>query len=171
MLMTKFFKSDIGRFARICSLTEPQASVGTALYYASYFGLEFGVQDLLERGMDPNILGGEYGRPLQAASARNHTRTVQILLAGGADIDGVGGKYGTAVHAASSQGHFEIVQVLINAGAMVGKLHPQIAPPSRNRKFEHSPLSTAHDIGHTQMVGIILNAYMNDPVARARSSV
>jgi len=167
-LMIDFFMSDGGKVARICSLTEPHAngpndSVGTPLYYASRFGLELVVQELLRRGMDTNILGGEYGRPLQAASAGNHTRTVQILLAGGADVDGVGGKYGTAVHAASSQGHFEIVQVLINAGAMVGKLHPQFATPSHNMKFKHSPLSTAHDIGHTQMVGIILNAYMNDP--------
>ncbi|THV82876.1 Pfs, NACHT and ankyrin domain protein [Aureobasidium pullulans] len=169
MLMTKFFKSDTERFARICSLTEPQASVGTALYYASYFGLEFGVQDLLKRGVDTNILGGEYGRPLQAASVRNHTRTVQILLAGGADVDGVGGKYCTAVHAASSQGHFETVQVLINAGAMVGEMDAQIAPLRPGWRIEHSPLSTAHKIGHTQMLGIILNTYMNDP--RCASSI
>lgn len=117
-LMIDFFMSDGGKVARICSLTEPHAngpndSVGTPLYYASQFGLELVVQELLRRGMDTNFLGGEYGRPLQAASAGNHTRTVQILLAGGADVDGVGGPYDTAVQAASSEGHFETVQVLI----------------------------------------------------------
>ncbi|THV65743.1 hypothetical protein D6D28_08865 [Aureobasidium pullulans] len=164
-LMIEFFMSDEGKFARICRLTAPQVndSVGTPLYYASYFGLELVVQELLRRGMDTNILGGEYGTPLQAASARNHTRTVQILLAGGADVNGVGGLHDTAVQAASSQGHFETVQVLINAGAMVGQMDAQIAALRPKWIPEHSPLSTAHDIGHTQMVGIILNAYMNDP--------
>ncbi|KAL2025681.1 hypothetical protein VTO58DRAFT_103907 [Aureobasidium pullulans] len=167
-LMIEFFMSDGGKVARICSLTEPQAngsndSVGTPLHYASHFGLELVVQELLRRGMDTNILGGKYGRPLQAASARNHTRTVQILLAGGADVNGMGGTHETAVQAASSQGHFETVQALIDAGAMVGPMNDQMIAARLGRSLKHSPLSTAHDIGHTQMVGIILNAYMNDP--------
>ena len=160
--------------ARICSLTEPQAngpndSVGTPLYYASHFGLELVVQELLRRGKDTNILGGRYGRPLQAASAGNYTRTVQILLAGGADVDGVGGPHDTAVQAASSEGHFETVQVLINAGAMVGQMDAQIAALRPGWRIKHSPLSTAHEIGHTQMLEINLNTYMNDP--RCASSI
>ena len=73
---------------------------------------------LLDRGVDINTVGSEYGTALAAAAFRGSRDIVSLLLVRGADIDAVGGKYGTALAAAAfgSRGK-RMVPMLLDQGA------------------------------------------------------
>ena len=100
------------------------------------------VQLLLEKGVDANAEGEDYGKALQEASAGGHYQLVKQLLENGADVNAQGGYYGNALQAASAgchglpqaalsggytlqlraasaKGHNQIVQLLLNKGANV----------------------------------------------------
>ena len=51
---------------------------------------------LLDRGADPNIVGGDYGTALGIAAYEGFEKYVSLLLKRGADVYQVGGKYPTA---------------------------------------------------------------------------
>jgi ankyrin repeat protein len=44
------------------------------------------VKFLVEKGADVNVLGGQYGHALQAASSKGHEAIVRLLLEAGADV-------------------------------------------------------------------------------------
>ena len=113
-------------------------STGSALYYASFLGLEAVVNELLSTGSNVNAQGGEYCNALQAASARGYTNIVEVLIERGADVNAQGGiygnpsclvssvthpqrrgMYGNALYFASSRGHQKIVEMLLDNGANV----------------------------------------------------
>ncbi|KAJ6631778.1 hypothetical protein B0H10DRAFT_1719533, partial [Mycena sp. CBHHK59/15] len=52
---------------------------------ASYSGHVEIVRLLLEKGADPNALGGSYGSAIQAASDTGHLEIVKLLIETGAD--------------------------------------------------------------------------------------
>ncbi|KAF7968340.1 hypothetical protein HWV62_30929 [Athelia sp. TMB] len=92
-------------------------NTASSLYYASIIGLKPLVDHLIICGADVNVIGGEYGTALQAASSEGHLEICQLLLEHGADLNASGGEYGTALQAASSEGHLEICQLLLEHGA------------------------------------------------------
>ena len=71
------------------------------------------VQFLLAKGADVNLIGGEYGCALQAASAKGHDSIVQLLLAKGAYVNLTAGKYGYCwYHYGGDTKHFhEVISV------------------------------------------------------------
>lgn len=66
-----------------------------------------------------NVLEGEQGSALQAASSMGHEDIVRLLLEKGASVNTRGGKYGNALQTASYMGHETIVRILIKNGADV----------------------------------------------------
>ncbi|KAK7050660.1 ANK-REP-region domain-containing protein [Favolaschia claudopus] len=77
------------------------------------------VKMMLDAGADMNIVGGEYGTALQAATHFGFEPIVKMLLNAGADTNIVSSKYDTALQSATRQGFEPIVKMLIHAGADV----------------------------------------------------
>ena len=71
------------------------------------------------KGADPNITGGEFYTPLQAAAYRGQIDSVKMLLAAGADSNIKGGTFGTPLIAASWRGYHELASILLEAGSVV----------------------------------------------------
>ncbi|GKZ82270.1 hypothetical protein AnigIFM56816_007078 [Aspergillus niger] len=90
----------------------------TALYYSSYCGLTRVVKALLDKGASPNVSGGLYYRPLQAAACMGHLEIVHLLIEATAEVNAKGGALSTALGAAAAQGHLDVAVTLLEAGAM-----------------------------------------------------
>lgn len=78
------------------------------------------VQCLLDGNSDPNVRGGKYGYPLQAACVAGHEEVVRLLLSGGANVNAEGGKYLHAFSAAILCGRILIARLLQREGASLG---------------------------------------------------
>ena len=90
----------------------------TALMFASSYGYDAIVQDLLKHQADPNLASSdEFERtPLMSAAIGGHTKTIRILLDSGADAS-LKDKLGrTALMHAEGEGHRKAVRVLKKAG-------------------------------------------------------
>ena len=113
---------------------KPTGKVPSPIYYASLLGLDLLLSNLLggnavsaslsslsvaEVSRTANTQGGEYGNPLQAASARGHEAVVRLLLEKDVDVNAEGGYYGTALQAASAGGHEAVVRLLFGRNADV----------------------------------------------------
>lgn len=80
------------------------------------------VQLLLERRADVNPQGGEFGNPLQAASAKGNLDIVRLLIEKGADVNIQSGQHGHPLQAACYEGSLDVVQLLLEKGADVNLL-------------------------------------------------
>ncbi|KAJ1328910.1 ankyrin repeat domain-containing protein 50 [Microdochium nivale] len=118
-----------------------------ALYYASFVGLLYAAQLLLDKGADINTQGGFHGSALQAASSGGHEKVVQLLLDKGADINAQGGFHGSALQAASSKGHEKVVQLLLDKGVDVNAQGGEYG----------SALQAASSRGHEEVVQLLLD--------------
>ncbi|KAJ7799185.1 ankyrin repeat-containing domain protein [Mycena leptocephala] len=84
---------------------------------------------LLGSGADPNLQGGLYGTPLQAACYKGSLQIAQFLLENGADVNSQGGTYCTALQAVAGIYQYslntdfplkvvsDIINLLLNYGA------------------------------------------------------
>ncbi|CAI0643720.1 unnamed protein product [Colletotrichum noveboracense] len=92
--------------------SERNASGASTLYLGSLRGHDDIVSHLLNRGADPNMVGGRFKIPIQGAAVRGHMSTVEILLRNGADplLEGF---FSTALQAAIAGGHESVIQLLI----------------------------------------------------------
>ena len=70
---------------------------------------------LLREGVDPNIQGGLFGNPLQAAAHQGHIDVVKALVDAGANVH-CPGTFQDAYHAAADAGHEDIVQLFCERG-------------------------------------------------------
>ncbi|KAK2775329.1 ankyrin repeat protein [Colletotrichum kahawae] len=84
----------------------------SALYLSSVNGHDGILRHLLERGVDPNVIGGHFRTPIQGAAFNGHLSAVEILLSNGADPL-LGGLVPTALHAAIAGGHEPVIQLLV----------------------------------------------------------
>ena len=116
------------------------------LYYAALGGLRGTVHMLLDKKVNVNAQGGNYGNALQAASLRGHEQVVKLLLEKKADVNAQGGEYGNALQAASAGGHEQVVKLLLEKNADV------------NAQGGHygSALQVASVRGHEQIVKLLL---------------
>ncbi|KAF7973994.1 hypothetical protein HWV62_13605 [Athelia sp. TMB] len=89
------------------------------LYYASLFGLQELVKEILSHGEDVQVRGGPCGNALQAASYHGHGGVVQILLEHGANVNTHGGKHSNALRAAFYGGHINVARLLLEHDADV----------------------------------------------------
>jgi hypothetical protein len=106
----------------------------TQLYYASSFGLEETVEDMLK---DPAI--GDYldtpgsrfgGTPLHAAVLREHVPAMRLLLDAGADPNQADWSLISPLHTAATYGNKEVIQMLLAYGANQNALDDNGETPS-----------------------------------------
>lgn len=131
----------------------------TALQAAALGGHAALVELLLARGADADAPAARVGglTALQAAALAGEAAVVEILLrhgGGGADVDAPGAvgqshPGGTALHAAAAGGHLGIVRRLLAAGA---------DPNSRAGPRRQTPMQSAHVIGRTDIVDVLVEA-------------
>lgn len=74
---------------------------------------------LLDKGASPNVTGGLFYRPLQAAACMGHREIVHLLIEATAEVNAKGGALSTALGAAAAQGHLDVAVTLLEAGANV----------------------------------------------------
>ncbi|GLA56256.1 hypothetical protein AnigIFM63604_006362, partial [Aspergillus niger] len=74
---------------------------------------------LLDKDASPNVTGGLFYRPLQAAACMGHREIVHLLIEATAEINAKGGALSTALGAAAAQGHLDVAVTLLEAGANV----------------------------------------------------
>ncbi|KAF7971442.1 hypothetical protein HWV62_21216 [Athelia sp. TMB] len=98
--------------------TQRTEDIAPPLYYASSYGLEQLVLELLTTGEDVQARGGAHGNALQAASYHGHSEVARILLEHGAQVNALG-KGRAALYTASLCGHPDVVQLLLEHGAAV----------------------------------------------------
>jgi ankyrin repeat protein len=101
------------------SLREPNDKPPSAIYYATWLGLDALVQSLLENGADADGRGGTHGNALQTACMREDIELARMLLDGGANVNAQGGKLDSALQVACAVGCKEIVCLLLERGADV----------------------------------------------------
>ncbi|GJP92688.1 MOSC domain protein [Aspergillus niger] len=124
----------------------------TALYYSSYCGLTRVVKAVLDKGASPNVSGGLYYRPLQAAACMGHLEIVQLLIEATAEVNAKGGALSTALGAAAAQGHLDVAVTLLEAGANVNYPNPRVFSGQRS-----DPLFFAVARGHLPVCEALLN--------------
>ena len=92
-------------------------SPGSPLYYASQFGFETVVEQLLREEVNkPNEYGGPESYPLHVALENGNMIVARLLLERGADINAKH-KESTALHRAIEKGDYEVAQLLVDEGA------------------------------------------------------
>lgn len=87
----------------------------TDLAFASYFGLDWIIEDILnESNIDIDEVGGYYGTAVNSASAAGNTKVVEMLLKYNCNINIPGEKYSTAIQAAVSEERMDVIALLLN---------------------------------------------------------
>lgn len=84
-----------------------------ALHFASYFGLDHIVGQLLNEGGDPNVCDSLGTTPLIYACARGHAQVTQILLEAGALAHFIDRRGSTALLGSVKDRHFELTQRIL----------------------------------------------------------
>ncbi|KAJ6543350.1 ankyrin repeat-containing domain protein [Mycena vulgaris] len=129
---------------------------GSTLELVAYYGKTELVEFLLK---EPTVIEdkahGDYGTPLQAASARGHVPIVKKLLGNEKSkrgLNAVGGRYGTALCAACANGNIEVVNDLLQAGASL----------KVDGECFGAPLHVAVLMGSVEMARLLLDHNQND---------
>ncbi|OAL01344.1 hypothetical protein IQ06DRAFT_220549 [Phaeosphaeriaceae sp. SRC1lsM3a] len=90
----------------------------TPLYYASSFGLDRVVGELLQSGADLNSPGSRFGgTALHGATLREHIAIMRLLLEAGANPSQADFNQVTPLHTATRIGNAEVIRLLLEYGA------------------------------------------------------
>jgi len=90
----------------------------TTLCYASSFGLDCVVEDLLRKGADVDSPGSRFGgTALHGATLREHTTIMKLLLEAGADPSEADFNQVAPLHTAARIGNAEVISLLLEYGA------------------------------------------------------
>lgn len=90
----------------------------TSLYYASSFGLNDVVEELLRKGADVNSPGSRFGgTALHGATLREHTAIMKMLLEAGANPSQADFNTVAPLHTAARIGNAEVISLLLESGA------------------------------------------------------
>jgi ankyrin repeat protein len=162
------------------SVQEKNSVAATPLYYAALFDLPAIMEHIwAEDPTQLNMVGGEYGIPLQAACFKGHESAFHLLIGWGADPNVQGGKFGTPMNAAIVGGQKSIVKALLGMrvdcslqdsmgrttlfiAAMSGDsevvrwLIEAGAKQAVTNKCGSMPLQAAADSGHLDVVKLLL---------------
>ena len=126
------------------------------LHIATYKGDVWRVEELLEKGADPNAQDYDGRTPLHVATSKGDVLIVELLLKHGADPN-TQTKFGyTPLHLAAEEGHVDVVELLLEHGAN----------PNTYEGEGYTPLYDAASMGHVDIVRLLLEhgADPNAPV-------
>lgn len=84
----------------VCNINQRNSFGESLLHLAAMV-----TENLLKKGADVNVVGGEFDSALQAALYYNDESVIRLLLDNRADINAQGGKFGSPLQAASFHGH------------------------------------------------------------------
>ena len=123
----KYFAQKENRGVRVFQLLlekvvdRDDGRLNDALQTAAYHGNIEVTRLLLDKGVDVNARGGEYGNALQAAAAafRGEIEVIRLLLDKGANVNAQGGRYGNVLQAAAFSGEIEVIRLLLDKGSNV----------------------------------------------------
>ena len=118
------------------------------LLEASLAGNLVEVRDLLDQGVDANVVDDFKETPLHCASEKGHAAVVDLLIKAGADVHAVTDSGKTALHVASYSRHAAVVDLLIKAGAGVNE----------KDGYEKTPLHYASLSGRAAVVDLLIKA-------------
>jgi ankyrin repeat protein len=143
---------DLGRLAEL--LDEPDAEPidqrsgdgFTALHLAAFFGRLRAVEELLDRGADPNAWasGSLRVQPLHSAVSGGHEAIARLLVERGADPDQTQDGGYTQLHAAAQNGLSGLCDFLIAHGANPRALTADILTPADLAERAGHPELAAH---------------------------
>ena len=120
----------------------------SAFYYACLLGLYGAMDHLYINGKaELNAIGGFWGTPLQAVSAKGDMIALRRLVKWGAKVGMVGGDLGSALNAAAYFGQTKMVKVLLNSDS--GTSIPD--------EQKQSAIETASRQGHSTIVRRIID--------------
>ncbi|SMY29321.1 unnamed protein product [Zymoseptoria tritici ST99CH_1A5] len=123
----------------------------SALYLASFYGLDHVVSALLRNGAIVDPREGRLCDALLGASVRGNDKVVRILIDAGAVVDAKGEDQSNALVVASTEGHEKTVRMLLDAGANVNAIGGDGG----------SALQWASIAGHEVVVRMLLDAGAN----------
>lgn len=145
-------------------LVYPLGAKFSPVYYASLFGLDYHVRQLLEAGECVDSMGPS-GTALVAAASKGHKPVVQLLLKMGANVnaqevcekerDGRIILSLTALHSAIHEGHEDIAHILLNHGAAVSTRRIVYGHPTS--VMNNTPLQEALSRRRTSLVRDLLD--------------
>ncbi|HEY2888065.1 MAG TPA: ankyrin repeat domain-containing protein [Candidatus Limnocylindrales bacterium] len=129
---------DLPRLAELLSepdaepIDQRSADGFTALHLAAFFGRVRLVQELLDRGADPNAwaTGALRVQPLHSAVSAGHEAIARLLVEHGADPDQAQDGGYTPLHAAAQNGLSELCDFLVASGADPRSLTEDILTPA-----------------------------------------
>ena len=131
----------------VAALLRPESPISDTLFDAIDAGNLERVQQLLDEGVDLQVLDRTGSTPLHRAARAGHADIGRALLADGAEVNSGTPEGTTPLHAAVRGGHAEITEVLLSAGADV----------LSKESFGDTPLPVAAGTGG-------LDAAVNGPV-------
>jgi|GEM_PF-777012 len=106
------------------------------------------VEELLSKGVDPNVKDEDGNTPLHLAIKANHLQIAKLLIEKGADVN-ARDRYGwTPLHIAAGHGNLEVVQLLVEKGADVNAKDAQGRTP-----LHVAPVA---DVGHADVVEFLV---------------
>ncbi len=114
------------------AVENPDSEGRTELWYACAAGKLDVVQELLQRGANPNAADVFQATPFFEACRNGHAEIVRLLLQYGADIEVFDSYHSTPLAWASFNGHLSVVQLLVKAGAKVDSLDNNRDTPLAN---------------------------------------
>lgn len=139
--LDRFEAAIVGDLPRLAELlTEPDAEPidqrsadgFTALHLAAFFGRVRLVQELLDRGADPNAwaTGAIRVQALHSACAASHERIARLLVEHGADVDQRQDGGSTPLHSAAANGLTDLCDFLVEHDADPKALTDDILTPA-----------------------------------------
>ena len=125
----------------------PNADGTTPLGLATMYGHLEEARLLLDRGADPNVIGGGEREmmPLHIALAGGYKEVAALLLARGAEPDEPNGDDWTPLHYVAESGDLQTAQALVKAGARSGYA----------RDDGKTALEVAEDSGFTDLARVL----------------
>jgi len=117
------------RELKLLDFLNPNSKDEQALIIAATDGDFEKVEELLDKGVNPEVTSASDATPLLLAASRGHLEIVEALINAGADVNRTDDDQRTALHWASLKNHTMVVMLLLNNGADLNKQDAKLYTP------------------------------------------